>query len=323
MDPPTPAAADSERKKSPLVAILLSFLAPGLGLLYVGRLFAGLVTNVLFVLVVLLFVIVSSMATFFPLYPMLVLIGTWLVFCLLASWRAVEILGDGPPEKSASFQHPLIYLLVALLTFLAPLSITAHLTTRHLMTVATVEDPGMYPHIHPGDRVVIDRTSYRDEPPSRGDLVAVRFDDDLSIRRVVAVPSDEVKMFGYSLMIDDELAHHALVDEGEIPDPVANADVDAEPWIEHNHGARYVISMVPGTPSETAQSAIKLADDQFYLLLDNRSFGEGAADSPPPDSRAFGPVGLDQIEGQPTHVGWSAPLPSATSRLDRVGLRTE
>ena len=313
---------EATARRRPIVAVLLSFVAPGLGLVYAGRLWAGLVINVLFVLVTLLFVIAATAFRFFPLYPAIVLVATWFVFCGLSGLRARELILDDRSRPPRPYQHPLIYALIALSTCLAPLAVTGHFTTRHLLTVVPVEAPEMYPQIRAGDHVLIDRTSYQNDPPRRGDLVAFRppDTDEPVIRRVVGIPGDEIQMHGYTLAVDDALANYSPVDLDDVADHSLD-ELEAELWVEYLDDRRYVISVVPGSSVDTHLAGLQLRDDEFFVLSDNRSFVVDDSEQST-DSRSFGAVDAERIEGQPLYIAWSA-LPDGDSPAwERLGLPT-
>ncbi len=313
MDHHDPSSDSSTDDGHPVIASLLSLLAPGLSLIYAGRLLAGLVVNVAVVLLVLLFVIAGVVLQFFPLYPALVIAAAWLVSCILSSWRAAELIEAGDQRRSRAYQHPLIYLLIALLTFLAPLAVTGHFTVRHLMTVVSVDNSSMLPGIHPGDRLIVDRTGFQDRAPKRGDLAVVRSPDDggLVPLRIVAIPGDTIQMQGFTMVIDDTLVRHDAADGID-----AGGD-DIEVWIEHNQQQNYLVSLVPGTYVDASLPESELGDDQFFALTDNRSYVDGEAAI---DSRTIGSIGADQIAGRPLYVLWSTSPESEAINWQRIGL---
>ena len=321
MDQQSPASRPQRGPARPLVAFLWSLAAPGLALVYTGRLVAGLIVNLLFLLVVLLFVIAAVIVQFFPLYPALVLLAAWLTFCMLSSWHAAELIDDDRHHRQRFFQHPLIYALIALLTFLAPLAATGHFTARHLLTVIPVEHEAMAPQYHPGDWLVIDRTAFQDDAPTRGDIVVVRMpgDGERSIARVVASPTDNIQMQGYTLVINDDVLEHTSVEDDN--NDALVFDDDAELWVEHNHESRYVISVESGSLVDSSLPDLDLGDDQYFLLSDNRSFVND--DERPFDSRAFGTVTEDHIEGRPLYVAWSTLPDSSGVNWERIGLRAD
>lgn len=317
-------ATDARRRS--IIAAASSLAAPGMPLIYTGRLLAGLVINLAFVLIVLLFVIATTLLQFFPLFPGLVLIATWLFLCAMSASRAIRIIGTNAPRRRRAYQHPLTYTLIALLTFLAPLAITSHFTARHLLTVVPVEHPGMIPQTQPGDRLLIDRTVYESTPPRRGDLVALRVPgtDELTVLRVVGVPSDDIDMHGYTLSINEQLFDYTPWNAGESSAPPVVDEYGAELWIEHNHDQRYLISVVPGTRVTNAISNLVLDQGQFFVLADNRShFDDSESFSLRSDSRNFGAISAEHIEGRPLYVAWSISPDSGVTQWERIGLPTK
>lgn len=301
-------------------AVALSFLAPGLGLAYVGRLVQGLVVNLSFILLVLVFVVASGTLQFFPVYPALVLVGAWLLCCALSGWRAADLIEDGAARRSKSYQHPLIYILIALLSFGAPLAVIGHFTERHLLTAVSVKDTSMIPHVRGGERVLVDRTEFQNDGPERGQLIAVDPPelDDPRIVRVVAVPTDRVHMQGYTLAINDDLVSHSSFEDAGAD----RSDLDAELWIEDNHGVRYVVATVPGQTVDATLPEFQVEADEYFVLTDNRSFTDDH-DEAPVDSRAFGTIHQQHIVGRPLYIGWSNGPDSALPRFDRIGLALE
>lgn len=318
--------SNSSPERHPVVAVVYSFLAPGLGLIYVGRLLLGLFVNLLFVLLALCFFIALSIWKFFPLFPAIVLASAWLVLCALSAWRSLEIIARqevGPPQ---GYHHPLFYALIAIVTFAAPMAVAVDFAQRHLFSLAPVESMGLYPHAHPGDHLFIDRTVYRSTPPKRGDLVALRLPEtgELAIRRVVAVPQDEVSMHGYTLVINDQIIDYTPLEPEWITHGELDPDADPSVWVEHNHDRRYVISMTPGTVMNSAIAGLKLDEGSYFVLADNRSPAAPEQTTiQDADSRIFGPISRDHIEGRPLYIAWSNNPETGSTRWSRIGLPTD
>ena len=305
-------------------AVLLSFAAPGLGLFYVGRPVAGLVVHAMCVLIALLFLIAATVFDFFPVFPALVVATGGFVLCSLTAWHCLEIINDEEPTRERAYHHPLMYALVALLTFLGPLAVTANFAWRNLVTVVPIEQPTMYPQVHHGDRLLIDRRIYRNDAPQRGDLVALRLPEteELAILRVVALPGDQVSVHGFTVVINDQVAHYSPLESQATASAPPQEMADIELWIEQNHDRQYVISLAPGASPPTLERNIALDDNQYFVLADNRAARTGDLQTLPPlsDSRHFGAVDGSRIVGRPTYVAWSASPDDKTTRWDRIGL---
>ena len=308
--------------RRPWLALVLSLVAPGLGLIYAGRLLAGLVVNLLFLLLVLLLIIASSLFHFFPLYPLGVLGLTWLVMSLMAGRHAAGFVAASEGRKRHFFQHPLLYAMIALMTFLAPLALTAHFTSRHLLTVIPAEGISMYPQLKHGDLILVDRTGYHRAPPGHGDLVAIRTpgSSELAVYRVIATPSDSIEVHGYSLILNQQplLSLPHSVDPKEISDDSSHL---AEVWVEENNGRIYLFSVVTGASLEVGLTSAELGDGQYFVLADNRSLaGPDGTPAAYSDSRTFGAITPEQIEGRPLYVAWSRAPESNSTRWSRIGL---
>lgn len=317
---------NSTNERHPIVAVVYSFLAPGLGLIYVGRLLLGICINLLFVLLALCFFVALSLWKFFPLFPAIVLISSWLVLCALSAWRALEIIAHDEAGPPRGYQHPLFYALLALVTFAAPLAVAVDFANRHLFSLTVVDTMGLYPHARPGDHLFIDRTTYRDEGPKRGDLVALRLPDtgELAIRRIVAIPKDEVTMHGYTIVINDKLIDYTPLDPEWVTQNQLELDADIGVWVEHNHDRRYVVSMTPGTTAKSSISSLKLGEDAYFVLADNRSpLAERSDLIQDADSRVFGPISRESIEGSPLYIAWSSHPETGSTRWNRIGLSTD
>jgi signal peptidase I len=96
----------------------------------------------------------------------------------------------------------------------ASLMILLHL---FVIQVSIVKGNSMEPCLHDGDRLVVDRVSYNLAEVHRGDVVVMRYPRNPQVdfvKRVVAVPGDQVAMHGGVLLVNGRPAD----DYGCIPD---------------------------------------------------------------------------------------------------------
>ena len=124
--------------------------------------------------------------------------------------------------------------------------------------------PSMQPNLYQGNRVMIERVSYRFHLPERGDIVvADRPGNEVSlIKRVMGLPGETLEVRDGHVMIDG----HSI----------------EEPWVTHFGGPNYGPEEVP--------------EGYVFILGDNRRVSR--------DSRAIGPVELSAIEGRVWLVYW-------------------
>jgi signal peptidase I len=127
-----------------------------------------------------------------------------------------------------------------------------------------IQQESAYPNFLPNQRVFVDKVVYRAWGLNRGDVVVVHSQnggDDL-FKRVVGLPGEEVDIRENKVYING-----ALIVENYLA-PGANSDV----------GVRG--GLLP----------MRLADDEYFLMGDNRSFSQ--------DSRSFGPFHKDKLVGR-------------------------
>ena len=128
-----------------------------------------------------------------------------------------------------------------------------------------VDGPSMQPNLYYGERVMIEKVTYRlFHGPKRGDIVVVNMPDSVEplIKRVVALAGETIEIRGGQVYIDGE--------------PIE------EPWVEYTATQDYPSTTVPPL--------------HVFIIGDNRPNSR--------DSRAFGPVHVDQIDGRALFVYW-------------------
>ena len=144
-----------------------------------------------------------------------------------------------------------------------------------------IDGPSMESTLHPRDRVLVNKLSYRLHDVNRGDVIvfdrvtAAEQHDDL-IKRVIGLPGETLEVRSCTVFIDGVRLEEPYLDE----EMVAQADPLAR------------------CGSHTDVPAQVVPDDMVFVMGDNRvqSF----------DSRDFGPVDVDKIRGRAFVVIWPA-----------------
>jgi signal peptidase I len=73
---------------------------------------------------------------------------------------------------------------------------------RVFFCLSMVTGASMLPTLRPGDLLVVNKSAYRKVPPRRGDLVAIRGNRELLIKRIVGLPGEEVEVIGGRLYVN-------------------------------------------------------------------------------------------------------------------------
>lgn len=125
----------------------------------------------------------------------------------------------------------------------------------------------MIPTLEVGDRVLTNKFIYRFEDPERGDVVVFRSvegGDEDLIKRVVGVPGDTVSVRDGTLFV--------------------NGEAQKEPYVNRD------------APDINTYGPMRVPDDSVFCMGDNRSNSR--------DSRFFGPVPYESIEGEAFVTFW-------------------
>ncbi len=306
------------------VAVALTLICPGIGFMYAGQLLKGVTVNLLFLLLLETFVIAFSILKFFPLLPMIVLALAWIVFTAFAAAAVVgQIQGTEGPYVLRGYNHWTIYSLVFVLSFLAPVLGTAHFMSRYLVGLTRTDSAAMYPTLHVGDVALIDKSAFRNRPPRRGDLVAVKphGQDPVLVLRVVGVANDVIRIEGETVFVNNEPLERTELADTALRVPSLDGEGDLLAMVEENNGNRYVISVSPRAFVAHSVPPTKLEHNELFVLADNRSQIRADGHAKVRDSRDFGPVALSAVDGEPLYIAWSTH--DAGTRWSRIGLRTQ
>lgn len=150
----------------------------------------------------------------------------------------------------------------------------ALMVRAYVLQQFAVSGTSMYSTLHDGDRVLVNKLSYRMHDPNRGDVVVLKTIESVGerdlIKRVVALPGETVEYRSCVLYIDGK----ELV----------------EPYLDPN--------VVTPTNCGGDQPSLEVPKDAVYVLGDNRGGSK--------DSRDLGPIEYDDIIGRAFVVIWPA-----------------
>lgn len=138
-----------------------------------------------------------------------------------------------------------------------------YVVPNYVLQRTVVSGSSMLDTLHDGESMLVEKVSYRFKDPSRFDIIVFypygRDDkEDYYVKRVIGLPGETIQIKGKDIYINGE-----ILEENYGKDPISDEGIAIEP--------------------------ITLADDEFFVLGDNREISE--------DSRIFGPVKKSDIEG--------------------------
>lgn len=165
---------------------------------------------------------------------------------------------SGTAAPSPSLVRHLLHSVRELLETIVPAIIIALLINIFLAQATRVYGQSMEPNLHPDQRLVVEKLTYRLHAPRRGDVVVLRVSEqsDLLIKRVIGLPGDTVEIREGHVFVNGELLN--------------------EPYLADLTGGSYPPTYIPPL--------------HVFVLGDNRGFSN--------DSRSFGMIPIDNILGK-------------------------
>ena len=180
-----------------------------------------------------------------------------------------------------------------------------------------VPSGSMEPNIMVGDRIVVDKISYdlrvpftltrihQWSDPQRGDVITFPNprDDEVYVKRLIAVPGDVVEMRNNRLIINGERATYRQV-EGDLADRLSSQlhqrSLRTHRLLEESLlGSTRIImeSRRRGNPMTRSFGPVEVPADSFFVMGDNRDNSK--------DSREFGFLERDRVLGRAYAIAFS------------------
>jgi len=272
------------KKRSCIVALILSILVPGLGQIYNGQFRKGiLIISVLFLSVYLFFVpftanIFSFLLSFFAiLFVLLYAIIESVVF----SCKVKEISINSFNRIYVYTIIIVIYWLFSVLVLSSPKELKFHLYT--------IETWSMEPTILEGERLYCDMRYFKDHTIVQGDLVVFSFgssQNDTYLQRCVATEGQTVEVIDGNPFVDKKPIWNYGASLRYVP-IIPRTEVDPNIFPE---GAGNVDNYGP----------VIVPKDKYFMLGDNVPNSR--------DSRLLGFIDKRLIKGKPIFVYWSSDI---------------
>jgi signal peptidase I len=272
VDPLTPSQPRASWKK-PILALVLSLLADGLGQIYNGELIKGLAYSLAGWLLVFLG-FTYLMSSFHGLILFIVLSLAFKIYlCANAFVVARKLQVDTTRSRA-----PLPWRIgAAALIIGAALCVSSDAFIKKFFAFHAFRVPSasMCPTICEGDRIVADMSAFRRDSPRRGNVVMFLFDSEstLHIKRVVAVGGDNVSA-----------SHGRVIVNGN---PVGfPASACGTPAVQTNN--------YEASPD---LAPLQVPPDKLFLVGDDLDHSY--------DSRYYGTVEVTKVRARPVYLYWS------------------
>jgi signal peptidase I len=286
--------------RSPLVAAILSLAATGLGQIYCGRIVRGLVMF----LGSLLFAPAIVAAALLPpativlvglILALLAVLGVY-VFAVVDAFRLARRERDNFQLKD--YNHPLVYGLFILVGLTYPAG-TLHFIRSSAFEAFEIPVSSEAPTLLPGDRVLVNKTTYQRRFVRRGDEVVFRAPSEPGlnwVKRVIALPGDMVEVKGNEVFVNGQQLPREPAPRASLG--AAAQQVKGDLFEETSAGRRYRILFAADTKPIPDYPRTKVPEGTCFVLGDNRNNSH--------DSREFGFVALGDVLGEVQYRYWPA-----------------
>ena len=174
--------------------------------------------------------------------------------------EGVDVVEETKPVRKITAKQ--IFVGVVDIAFTISLALLAAFTLTKFVAQRTIVDGySMYPTLDDRDSLICDKIGYKFNDPERYDVVVITQDNGYIIKRIIGLP-------GENILID--VAGTIYIDGKKLSDDVYGRS--------------------PITDAGLAKQSIQLADDEYFVMGDNRNASM--------DSRIIGPIKRDLILGK-------------------------
>ncbi len=304
-------SAQNASVRSPLVAVILSLLATGLGQIYCGHIVRGLVLflgSLLFTPAILLAALLPpSTAVLVGLgLALLSVLGIYVIAIVDAFLLARRGRDDFQPQE---YNRPLVYALFILVGLTYPAGGLYFIRSSgfEAFKIPTASEA---PSLLPGDRILVNKSTYRRRFVRRGDEVVFRVPSEPGrnwVKRVIALPGDTVEVKDNEVIVNGRPLSREPAPRASLG--AAAPEIKGDLFEETNAGRRYRILLAADSKPLPDYPQAKVPEGSCFVLGDNRNNSR--------DSRTLGFVALGDLLGDVQYRYW----PAAT--WTRFGVVTE
>jgi signal peptidase I len=295
---------DTAGRRSPWLAGLLSFILPGIGQVYCGKLVRGLIFGIIYGLAIpvtlgLLAHVRPAPTVLFGLLAFIAALGVVVAAVIDAYRLAVR---TRPDYERRAYNRLAVYLLLGLMIQGSSIGYSLHVRAT-LFEAFRVSAASMFPTIGRNDRILANKIAYRQADPQYGDIILFRPPTggwrDTYIKRIVALGGDTVEIKDKEVYVNGQKLARGFVGPRTAVMGPAGQTAEGKVYEERNGRAEYTIFLAEaGSPGKSRLAEITVPAHHCFVLGDNRddSF----------DSRQFGPIPYAVIKGRADYLYWPA-----------------
>src|SRR5688572_13691623 len=286
--------------RSPSVAVILSLAATGLGQIYCGRIVRGLVMflgSMLFAPLIVAAALLppATVVLVGLIFALLAVLGVY-VYAVVDAFRLARRGRDH--FQPMDYNRPLVYALFVLvgLTYAAG---GLYFIRSNVFEAFRIPTASEMPTLLPGDRILVNKTTYQRRFVRRGDEVVFRVSSEPGLhwaKRVIALPGDTVEVKDNEVFVNGQKLPRAPVPRASLG--AAAQEIHGELFEETNSSRRYRILFAAGTKPLPDYPQAKVPDGACFVLGDNRNTSR--------DSRTMGFVALGDVLGDVQYRYWPA-----------------
>jgi signal peptidase I len=253
------------KRRSPLAALVLSLLTPGLGQLYNGQIKKATILYFGGLSVIVALALSELFLTFRGMVFSLVIIVGFFIFSMVnALYNAARI----KEIQTKRFNRWYVYLIVVSVGswVVSPL-------IKSVIPVKAYKIPAgsMEPALLVGDHIVVNKKMYEDKQPARNDIVVFPYPEDRSkdfIKRVIGTPGDKIQIQDRQMLLNGQ-----LFDD------------------KHGHHDEKIVNL------KRSFGPVVVPKDHYFVLGDNRDHSF--------DSRFWGFVPFSDLKGKALYIYWA------------------
>lgn len=142
-----------------------------------------------------------------------------------------------------------------------------------ILRPSVVKGSSMEPNLHDGQKLIIEKISYRFKVPQRGDIIVFKPDHEESkelVKRIIGLPGEIVSIQGGKVLINGQILNESYINF-------------------YTHGGIFL----------QENMSLLVPDDHYFVMGDNRPRSS--------DSRSWGLVNKDNITGRSIFTYWPTP----------------